>query len=174
MDKDHYLSLISNKDLQEKIRLYISSKVFGHHNIQDLVQKTNKTLIEKHSSYKESGKIQALALTIAFWKIKEWKKKEARSKVIFDDALFTSQSNLADPNSEKTLAHAEKYELLNKKIKFVLTEVSKKSQHIFKLYMTGMKPSEIQEETGYTISVIYKTNQRIKERLRFLIKNSKL
>ena len=69
--REEYLSLISDKKYQEKIRNFISSRVYGHHNIEDLLQKTNLTLIQKYNDYEHSNKIISCGLRIDFWKVKE-------------------------------------------------------------------------------------------------------
>ena len=169
MDNEEYFSLICEKSLQDKLRNYIASKVYGHHNIEDLLQKTNLTLVEKQDQYKDSGKIKSFAFMIAFWKIKEWKKKEARAKVTFDQEVFDNRCSVL--KNEVRFSKFQDYELLNTKLDFIIENSSSKASHIIKLYLLGMKPREIQEETGYKISVIYKTHQRVKERLKAMMKD---
>ena len=67
--------------------------------------------------------------------------------------------------SEEDFDHFD-FEILNKKIDFILNHSSENTKLIFKLHLLGFKPREIQKKTGLKISLIYKTSQRIKDKLK--------
>ena len=169
MDYISYTTKLCSKNTQDLLKRFISSRICGHQNVEDLVQACNFMALKKMSAYKDRGKFNQWILSIAYWTIRGWKKKEANAKVVFNTELYEQASDNFFEFKKDTLP--EKYYAARKEIKKLLRKLPAKSNEIFSLYMDGLKPAQIQKETGYNICVIYKTKQRIKKAIEEKLKS---
>jgi RNA polymerase sigma factor (sigma-70 family) len=167
MDNSSYKEKLGDQGVQDNLNRFVASKVKGVQNIEDLVQITNFIALKKMNLYSENGQFIKWIIKIAYWTIRAWKKKEAQSKIIYNSDLCDSASSELFEEPEKVdFDVSEKYKKAKIEVKEVLKSLPLKSHKIFSLSMEGLKPSEIREKTGYSIFVIYKTKQRVKEKIK--------
>jgi RNA polymerase sigma factor (sigma-70 family) len=164
MDKSLYLQELSDPENQDFLYKYVGSMIYGHSNIEDLVQDINLKVIEKYPNYSDEGKFKGWLSSIAFWSVKAYKKKMFLSKVSYCGG-FSEGENFDIFNSyfenPEIFSSKKEVEVMMEEVGEVLRFLPQQSRDIMKLYFQGFKPRYIAEEVRRKISVVYKTRTRV-------------
>lgn len=171
MTQEEYSEELAKEGMQEALRQFISSKVYGLQQIDDVLQDTNLKIIEKYDQYDDSGKFQAWAKTVAYWTIREFTKKRAISKIVFDSELMDSLSVVVD-NGEVELDYD--YLKLKQELNKLVRLYDPERQEIINLLMQGIKSNQVQELTGSDIRLIYQTKQKISKDIKKEFEENKI
>lgn len=73
---------------QHRIMGYLLTLVGDREVAADLLQETAVTLWEKFASFEKGTDFLAWALQIAYWKVKNYRRSLARSKILFSDQIL--------------------------------------------------------------------------------------
>ena len=157
------------KETQKPLKKYVSSVIFNQEDANDIVQNTNKILLNKESSYKEDGNFLSWAITIAKFQIKAYLTKRKRSWEVLspcdEDFLLGS-----DFLSDAPLAHLiedERLEII-KKINNIL---GVKEAIIFDLLTKDLTIPEMCDKTGLSYGAVSALKRRVITKIKKLIKN---
>lgn len=80
---------------QHRIMRYLVTLVGDHDAACDLLQETAVTLWQKFDAFEEGTDFAAWACQIAFWKVKNYRRTLARSKIVFSEELLQHVSDRA-------------------------------------------------------------------------------
>lgn len=141
---------------QRRIFAYIYTLAPNRVDAEDLLQETSITLWEKFDEFQPGTDFTAWACRIAYWKVCNARKKNARSKMTFSqplvdelaDKLQTMQPNL-DARHEALATCIEKLPQRDRSL-------------ILARYQPDGAVSTLAEQTGRTLQAIYKALTRIR------------
>lgn len=74
--------------IQPRLYGFILKRLADHEQTWDVLQKTNLLICEKADDFEMGTNFDAWAFTIARFQVMAWRKSQARSKLIFSDAVF--------------------------------------------------------------------------------------
>ena len=168
MTREEYIEKLCEVDHQKLLYTYISKRVCGHQNIEDLRQDTNIKVIEKYSSYKETGKFRAWICTIAFWIIRAYKKKPSNRTINYCGDIMSDQnvSTFDYFEGAEVFSSRRETERMLKELEQPLQELFPIHGKVFGLMLKGYKPAEIAKKTRKSVVSIYKIRTRAFEMLK--------
>jgi len=138
---------------------YIFSLVRNRADAEDLLQETSITLWEKFDQFDPETDFIPWAFRVALWKVKNFHRKQGRSKITFSDELLELIAN--------------RYESLEPRLgrrREVLQDCLEKLNHadqefILSRYEPGANAQTAAEHSGRNIQAAYKALARIRKRL---------
>lgn len=77
---------------QRRVFAYIFTLIPNRADAEDLLQETSLTLWEKFDDFEQGTDFVAWACQVAYWKVRNARRKYARSPIIHDDDLLSSLS----------------------------------------------------------------------------------
>jgi RNA polymerase sigma-70 factor (ECF subfamily) len=144
---------------QHRIRAYILTLVPNRDDADDLFQETSAVLWEKFAEFTEGTDFVAWACQVAFWKVANHRKKQARSRIMFDDRVF---SLLAERTVELTPRLDARREALSE----CLGRLAERDRQLVLLrHEPGGNVERAAQVTGRTLLAAYKALQRIRKSL---------
>ena len=167
--EDYYKELIKSST-QNKLKQFVSSRIAGIQQAEDILQEVNFKIIEKYPDYKDEGKFISWAYAVAYWTIKAFQKKAALSKIVYDSELIFSLSNSIEDETQNNNFDFVK---LRRELDLIIQGYNEDRQVVAKLLMQGYKSREVHDNTGIPIKFIYKTKQRIKKDIKKELKANK-
>lgn len=78
---------------QQRIYLYLSSLLSGHPDVDDLFQETNMICWREFSNFTPGTNFGAWACSIAFNRVRAWRKKQSREHLRFSDEFLSAISD---------------------------------------------------------------------------------
>lgn len=168
MTRKEYIQKLCEEENQRVLYTYISKRVCGHQNIEDLRQDTNIKAIEKYSSYKETGKFRAWICTIAFWITRAYKKKPSNRTINYCGDIMSDQNiSIIDYSEDaEVFSSRRETERMLKELEQPLQELFPIHGKVFRLMLKGYKPAEIAKKTKKSVVSIYKIRTRAFEMLK--------
>jgi RNA polymerase sigma factor (sigma-70 family) len=160
MTEEEYHKELCKKSTQEQLRQFVSTKIKGTHQVNDIIQETNYKLILKFPEYKHENKFISWVCTVGYWTIRAFQKKSALSKITYDSELIDSLSKFIEDKKQRKNFDLN---ILRNEIGVLIRGYDDDKKEIIKLLGKGLKAREVQEETGFDISLIYQTKQKIKK-----------
>ncbi len=148
---------------QEKIYAYIFALLPNSSVADDLMQETVMVMWEKFETFRPETSFYAWAKKIAYYKVTNYLRKQARSKVLFTDEALESIDREARIFESTDLRMVALDECLKK-----LKDPDK--QIIKKKYAASLTIKEIAEEMGRSIPGMYKVVARIHHILEICVK----
>ena len=138
---------------------YIFSLVRNRADAEDLLKETSITLWEKFDQFDPETDFIPWAFRVALWKVKNFQRKQGRSKITFSDELLELIAN--------------RYETLEPRLgrrREVLQDCLEKLNHadrefILSRYEPGANAQTAAEHSGRNIQAAYKALARIRKRL---------
>ena len=93
-----FLELLTNN--QSSLYACIGTLMGGVLSAQDVLQETNRKLLERHADYDITRPFIPWALTIARYEVMTWRKKQSRDRLVLDDQLVVNMADrLVDENT---------------------------------------------------------------------------
>ncbi|ARN57918.1 sigma-70 family RNA polymerase sigma factor [Sedimentisphaera salicampi] len=153
---DDFLDLLIPN--QVRIYAYILSMVRNYHDADDVLQDTVKTMFEKYEDSKPIDNFVAWGIQIAYFKILDFRKKKANTRVQYDQQLFDKFSDMVEQNQTKD----EGMERLENCIR----KLNSRSRKMVELrYYQDFKPRQISSLLGLSVTNVYKIMSRIHGKL---------
>lgn len=150
---------------QHQIFAYIYSLVPSRSEAEDVLQNSCVIMCEKFGQFEPSTDFVAWACRIAFWEIRRVRQEQARSKVIFDQAVLEAVSDTASMIMEEIDArHQALFRCLDK---LPLRD----REMILARYEPGCGVKEAAARSGRTLQTTYKALARIRKLLMDCITN---
>ena len=159
---DVFVSLLTAN--QRRIFAYIMSLVANVNDADDILQETVQMMLKKFHEFELGTDFLAWGVTIAYYRVLDFRKQKARGHVIFNDEIFNNLENQA-----KTELHdADEYlsHLKNCINKLPQDDVGLLEQR----YVSGMAVKDIAERFGRNVKSVYRSMARIHNLLRLCIK----
>ena len=162
-------------DIQPALRGFVRDRIQNEQDAFDIVQETNRVLINKQSNYDTSRPFKPWALGVAKWQILAHFKRIKRSAPLqsLDASDFSSNFIGINPN---WLADVPFADLIKKERKELIKNLnhilSKRQRQIFNLLIEGFNNSEIANAIGTTQSNVQSTKSRLIERIRKFVANN--
>ncbi|AQQ08300.1 RNA polymerase sigma factor [Sedimentisphaera cyanobacteriorum] len=153
---DDFLDLLIPN--QVRIYAYILSMVRNYHDADDVLQDTVKTMFEKYEESKPIDNFVAWGIQIAYFKILDFRKKKANSKVQYDQQLFEKFSDMVEQKQTKD----DSVENLEKCIR----KLNPRARKMVELrYYQDFRPRQISSLIGLSVTNVYKIMSRIHGKL---------
>jgi RNA polymerase sigma-70 factor (ECF subfamily) len=144
---------------QHRIRAYIFTLVPNRDDADDLFQETSSVLWERFADFTPGTDFVAWACRVAFWKVSNHRKKQARSRIRFDDRVF---SVLAERAVELTPRLDARREALQE----CLGRLAERDRRlVLARHEPGANVEQAAQASGRSLLAAYKALQRIRKAL---------
>lgn len=144
---------------QRRVFAYIYMLVPNRADAEDLLQETSITLWEKFDGFEPGTDFVAWACQVAYWKVRNARRKYARSPIIHDDDLLSSLS-------AKALASRPEFDRRHEALEACLKRLNQRDQRlVMSRYETGTTIKEAAERAGRSVDATYKALSRIRRAL---------
>jgi RNA polymerase sigma-70 factor (ECF subfamily) len=144
---------------QHRIRAYIFTLVPNRADADDLFQETSSVLWERFAEFTLGTDFVAWACRVAFWKVGNHRKKQARSRLLFDDRVF---SLLAERAVELTPRLDARREALQE----CLGRLAERDRQLVLVrHEPGGNVERAAQVSGRSLLAAYKALQRIRKAL---------
>ncbi|MEM9161189.1 MAG: sigma-70 family RNA polymerase sigma factor [Verrucomicrobiota bacterium] len=144
---------------QRAVYAYIFALAPNEADAEDLLQETFLTIYEKFGDFEEGTDFVLWANRIAFWKVKEARKKFARSKVVFDEKVLEAVSETATEMEKENGARHEALSACLQKLN------ERDRRMVLARYERGGTIEEAARTSGRTVAAAYKSLARIRQLL---------
>ena len=143
---------------QRMIYAYIMSLVANFNDADDVMQETLKTIWEQFNKYEQGTNFLAWSRTIAFYRVKEYRRRNGRQKVfLFDDATLEE----LQLSNEKDISVTDDY---LDALRRCLTKMSQSDQSLVKLkYFHNLTAKQIAGQVQRKTQSIYRSIVRIQQ-----------
>lgn len=144
---------------QRKIFAYIFTLVPNRMDADDLLQETCLTIYVKFDEFEPGTDFVAWANRIAWWKVRQFRQKFARSKVIFEEAVMESVSRTA-------IALAPELDQRHVALEHCLAKLNDRDRiMILTRYERGHGVAEAASQSGRSLNAAYKALARLRNLL---------
>lgn len=144
---------------QRQVFAYIYTLIPNRADAEDLLQETSITLWEKFAEFELGTDFVAWACQVAYWKIRNARRKYARSPIVHSDKLLSSLS-------EKAIAARPELDRRHDALADCLGKLSDRDRLlVMSRYETGCTIKEVASRTGRSVEAAYKALSRIRQAL---------
>lgn len=144
---------------QRRIFAYIYTLIPHRSDAEDLLQETSITLWEKFEEFEQGTDFVAWGCQVAYWKIRNARRKYARSPIIHDDDLLESLSN-------KAIAARNELDLRHDALAYCLKQLSDRDHAlVMSRYEEDASIKDVAQRAGRTVDAAYKALSRIRQAL---------
>ncbi|MEM9347652.1 MAG: sigma-70 family RNA polymerase sigma factor [Planctomycetota bacterium] len=144
---------------QRRVFAYIYTLIPNRADAEDLLQETSITLWEKFAEFEEGTDFVAWACQVAYWKIRNARRKYARSPIIHNDELLSSLS-------DKAIAAQPELNRRHDALADCLGKLSDRDHAlVMSRYETDSTIKEVASQTGRSVEAAYKALFRIRQAL---------
>eukprot|EP00752_Nemacystus_decipiens_P013500 g11958.t1 len=144
---------------QRRIFAYIYTLIPNRADAEDLLQETSITLWEKFETFEEGTNFVAWACQIAYWKVRNARRKYARSPIIHDDELLRAIS-------DKTLADQPLLDQRQEALAACLEKLKERDRDmVMSRYESDRTIQDIAKLSGRSVEAAYKALSRIRRGL---------
>lgn len=144
---------------QRRVFAYIYTLIPNRADAEDLLQETSITLWEKFGDFEPGTDFVAWACQVAYWKIRNARRKYARSPIIHSDELLSSLS-------EKAIAAQPELDRRQDALSACLGKLSDRDRAlVISRYETDCTIKEVASRTGRSVDAAYKALSRIRQAL---------
>lgn len=141
---------------QRRIFAYIYTLIPNRADAEDLLQETSITLWEKFEEFEPGTDFVAWACQVAYWKIRNARRKYARSPIIHDDELLSSLS-------EKAIAARDELDQRHEALSKCLEKLGDRDHAlVMSRYEEDTTVKDVAQRTGRTVDAAYKALSRIR------------
>ena len=143
---------------------YIANLIYNINDVDDILQNTLKTLWQKFDQYDPSRKFSTWACKFAFNEVRNYRQKLSTQNKYFSDQLVESMANIQMERLEKDekkdgLAHC-------------LSQLESKDRELIEQrYSFHGSMQELAAKQNVSPNSLYKTLQRIRQKILFCIKS---
>jgi RNA polymerase sigma-70 factor (ECF subfamily) len=137
--------------------------VHNHNDAEEILQETAAVLWEKFDTFEEGTNFGAWAIQIAKNKALEFLRNNQKTRMIFDNDVYTSISEIAETTSADT---TDRVQALN----FCMTRLGDQNRKLlYWRYRNNVSVKKIAQLTGRSLNGLYQSYSRIIELLRCCI-----
>ncbi len=144
---------------QRRIFAYIYALVHNRHDAEDLLQETNEVICEKFDEFEEGTDFVAWACQIAYWRVRYWRQRQARSKVVFDDDVLDQVAQTLSTMRKELDARHEALAICLEKLH------PRDRELIIARYEPNGNVREAAYRTGRSLDAAYKALSRLRKLL---------
>lgn len=144
---------------QRRVFAYIYTLIPNRADAEDLLQETSVTLWEKFDEFEPGTDFVAWACQVAYWKVRNARRKYARSPIIHDDQLLASLS-------DKAISARPELDRRHEALATCLGRLTDRDRMLLmSRYETGATIKQTAEQTGRSLDAAYKALSRIRRML---------
>ena len=144
---------------QRRVFAYIYTLIPNRSDAEDLLQETSITLWEKFAEFEQGTDFTAWACQVAYWKIRNARRKYARSPIIHDDALLASLS-------QKAISQHQELDRRHDALARCLDKLSDRDHSlVMSRYEADCTVKEVAQRAGRSVGAAYKALSRIRQAL---------
>jgi len=144
---------------QRRIFAYIYTLIPHRDDAEDLLQETSITLWEKFEQFEPGTDFVAWACQVAYWKVRNARRKYARSPIIHDDELLSSLS-------DRAIATQDQRDQRHDALRECLKKLSDRDHElVMSRYEADRTVKDVAARTGRSIEASYKALSRIRRAL---------
>lgn len=152
---------------ERQVFSFILTLVPRWNDADDLLQETSSTLWEKFDEFKEGTSFLAWAITVARYKVLNYRKKERRRLARFGDSLFETLAADLDP------APGTESDARLDALQACIRRLDPKDREIVGLrYQSGGTTAGVAEGVGRSVNAVYKVLNRIHRQLLFCVREN--
>ncbi|TWU28377.1 sigma-70 family RNA polymerase sigma factor [Bythopirellula polymerisocia] len=145
---------------QHRILGYLLTLVGDRNVADDLLQETAVTLFARFDSFELGTDFVAWACQVAFWKVKNYRRSLARSKLLFSDDFI-------DKLSERTVEIVPTLDARRQALDACLKRLDERDhEFLMARYQPGGSVARAAQVAGRTTQAAYKSLQRLRRVLR--------
>lgn len=160
--EENFVTLLTAN--QRKIFAYIMSLVANVNDADDIMQETAKVMLKEFNQFQLGTDFLAWATTIAHYRVLDFRKKRDRSKLIFNDKIFSCLENQAQSELQSTDEYLHH-------LRDCMQRLTEKDAGLIKLrYLNGIPVRNIALRFGRNTQSVYRSIARIQNLLRICIK----
>ncbi len=149
---------------QREVEAYIFANVPRWGDVDDIWQETVVRLWEEFEKYEQGTSFGAWATRVAYYQILTWRKKQQRSKLVFDDAFVEAIAAEREVTSSAETRHRLKA------LDSCLDDLSEKQRDLLtRFYAPQAKTKDIAAALQTSVDAVYKAVQRVRTALRTCI-----
>ncbi|HDS84334.1 MAG TPA: sigma-70 family RNA polymerase sigma factor [Phycisphaerales bacterium] len=142
-----------------RINSFIFCMVPNESDAEDIMQETTMTMWQKFDAYKHGTDFVAWAVTIAKYKILEFRRKNKAKHLQLDETVLSllekDSQRLFDDTDQRTRA-----------LRQCLQKLHKKDRDFLKLkYSEGLTAKKISHRIGVSLAAVYRVNARLNAQL---------
>jgi RNA polymerase sigma-70 factor (ECF subfamily) len=160
-DKDRFVRLWAAH--KRRVYCYVVSLVPNWADADEVFQETNIRLWRDFNRFDGETDFGTWAISVAYYQVLTWRKRQTRSRLIFDDetinAIADQHEHLLPVTEARFLALRECFQSLHQRHRELIT----------KFYSPGSNIEDIGASLGKTASAVYKALQRVRGSLRTCI-----
>ncbi|MBN2064260.1 MAG: sigma-70 family RNA polymerase sigma factor [Sedimentisphaerales bacterium] len=140
---------------QTRIHTYILYQIPNRNDAEDILQDTIVTMLDKFSDFQEGTNFLAWGITIARYKILNFKQSKKSSRLLFDDELVSKFEQESEGFIENFQEEAEK-------LRECIVKLPPRYKNYLRLrYEQSMSYREIGKEISISMQAVHKTMARI-------------
>ncbi|MEO0477785.1 MAG: sigma-70 family RNA polymerase sigma factor [Planctomycetota bacterium] len=144
---------------QRRIFAYIYTLIPNRSDAEDLLQETSITLWEKFEEFEQGTDFVAWGCQVAYWKVRNARRKYARSPIIHDDELLSSIS-------DKAIAARDELDQRHDALAHCLEKLGDRDHAlVMSRYESDATVKDVAKRTGRTAEAAYKALSRIRQAL---------
>lgn len=160
---DEFLQLLAN--CERRLYGYILSLVQSFHDADDIAQETRTRLWQQFAQFESGTDFEAWARTIAYYQVLTFREKAGRQRLLFKQSLM---DRLAEEFAERSELYIDRQQALL----YCIESVDETSRDLLRLvYAEGLKIKEAAARQGRSTAGVYKTLERLRQRLQTCIEN---
>ena len=145
---------------QHRIMGYLVTLVGDREVADDLLQETAVTLWEKFDTFEKGTDFLAWALQIAYWKVKNYRRSLARSKIMFSDQML-------DQIADRVAVLEPELEARRTALAYCLKRLDERDRaFLLARYEPGGDVPQAARAAGRSMQAAYKALQRLRRALR--------
>ena len=158
------------QSIQPQLIKFVKSRIFRPQDAEDIVQDTNRILINKREDYREDKNFQAWAFTIASFQIKRYLTDVKRCKIdprpLDDPSYFFSEMENMDDSPLLIIENKEHKEKILNAISHSKKLLSEKQIRVLELISLGWKYREIADDLNISVGSVSAIKRRSVNKLK--------
>ncbi|TWT80773.1 RNA polymerase sigma factor CarQ [Planctomycetes bacterium CA13] len=151
---------------ERRILGFVLSLVPNMADAEDLLQETCTTMWRKYDAFEPGTNFAAWGITIARYQVLRYRRKKQTSKVLFSEPTMLMIAEAAGQLSSQSDVRAEA-------LQSCLSELREKDHQLIQLkYFAENSTKEVSAQVGRSVESVYKSLNRIHDRLLYCIRQS--
>jgi len=160
---DPRLDLITRRwvSVQPAISVFVRSVVASRAEAEDIVQEVALTVVRRRHDYDPDASFYSWARSIAHFQVMNWKRKCARSRLVFDDRVITRIAEVSDTDA------GDRYEDYRLALRGCIDRLTGRAADVIRrFYHQEQSAEQIAASLGTTTNTISVTLTRARGALR--------
>lgn len=144
---------------QPRVYLFILSLLPNRSDADEVIQETNLLLWERFAEFQPGSDFRAWAFQVAYFKVKQFRDRQQRSRICFGDAFMERLTEVA-------AAEPDDYDVRQEALAECLQKLSDKDRRLVDArYQPGATATTVAEQLGRSTEAVYKSMQRLRQTL---------